>query len=194
VRKLVNGYGVDGRFAEEDLGDADLSGADLRGADLSGANLTGSILRDTIIDEDTKLDPKWLVAWRIVNEGTPGKNLTDFKDLRGAYLAGADLSSAKLAGVDLSEANLAGVDLTSADLTDARLGGANLSNARLINAKLAGAVFSNADLSGASVNWHGSVEHRFVWCEELPCAESIDDANGRTQVYVVSAYWQVSGD
>jgi uncharacterized protein YjbI with pentapeptide repeats len=150
VRKLVNGDGVHGNFTGEDLADADLSGADLRGADLRGAKLTGSILRGTLIDEETKLDPKWLVVWKIVNERTPA-NLTDLKDLRGAYLADADLSEAKLVGMDLSEANLSGANLMGADLSGAQLGGANLSKAELYHANLVGAALSNADLSGASL-------------------------------------------
>ena len=128
------------RLSRAEMGGADLSGADLRGADLRGAELRGAMLLGTVLDDTTKLDDKWRLAWEIVNQGAEGRNLS------GVDLSGADLRQGKLARADLS-----GAVLTSADLREADLKGANLRRAGLDFAELQGADLTGADLAG--VEW-----------------------------------------
>ena len=111
------------------LSGANLSGADLSDADLSGADLSGADLRNTKIDENTKLDPKWRKVWQIVNQPQANRHLSD-ADLSDADLSGADLSGADLSGADLSDADLSDADLSGADLSDADLRSANVENTR----------------------------------------------------------------
>ncbi|NEN91889.1 MAG: pentapeptide repeat-containing protein [Okeania sp. SIO3H1] len=125
---------------------ADLSGADLREADLSGADLSGAYLKRTSINENTNLESKWRVVWKIVNEG--GQNL----DLREADLRGADLRVADLRGAYLIRADLIGADLRGADLRGAYLSGAYLIRADLSGADLSGAYLIRADLSEADLS------------------------------------------
>lgn len=77
----------------------------------------------TLIDDQTQLDPKWRVIWKISNHGGQKHDLTN-----------ADLTEANLIGVNLKEANLKGADLR----------GANLSGAFLTNAQVEGAQFKGA--------------------------------------------------
>ncbi|MDJ0901486.1 MAG: pentapeptide repeat-containing protein [Xenococcus sp. MO_188.B8] len=49
----------DANLSDANLSDANLSDADLSDADLSDVNLSGANLRNTIINEETKLDDKW---------------------------------------------------------------------------------------------------------------------------------------
>ncbi len=100
-----------------------LKGASLINADLSLANLKG-----TIIDENTSIDDKWRLVWKIVNQGAVRQSLE---------------------GKDLSFANLNFADLQKAYLKQAIFKGASLQEANLASAALEGADFDNADLSQA---------------------------------------------
>ena len=134
-----------GDLREADLREADLSEADLGRADLSGANLRGTCLKATIIDDQTKLEPKWRLVWEVVNQAVPGRHLRG-ADLRGANLRRADLREADLRGADLREADLGGANLRRADLRGADLSGASLSEADLSGADLREADLREADL------------------------------------------------
>lgn len=131
-------------FKKANLTGASLNGANLRGANFSGANLRAVDLRDSKIElkgeQTTKLEPKDLLMWRVVNEPMQGRNLSR-QNLDGFYL-----SSAMLKRANLTDAKLAWVNLGNANLVEAQLSGANLTGTNLIGANLTG-----ADLSG--VNW-----------------------------------------
>ena len=154
-------------LSDADLSSADLSGADLRGANLSGADLRGANLIGARIDAQTKIDRKWHLVWKIVNQGASEQDLIGI-DKKGANvrrvnldvvagLSGASLSDADLSGVnrshaDLSHADLSGANLSYADLSHADLSGANLSYADLSHADLSHAGLSGANLSGAKLS------------------------------------------
>lgn len=127
-------------LAGADLNGADLGGADLRAANLRNANLREANLLGALVDQRTKLDDKWRMAWEIVNQGAEGRSLA------GADLSGADLRQAKLARADLSDASLVTANLRGADLR-----GANLEDADLDFAELQGADLTGANLAG--VEW-----------------------------------------
>jgi len=112
------------------LGVVDLSNANLKGANLRGAYLDFANLQDAVIDDNTKIEPKWRLVWELVNQGGRGRNLR---------------------GVDLESANLAGVDLADADLSGANLNSTNLRNANLLGANLEGANLEFSDLCGATM-------------------------------------------
>jgi len=160
---LVQAYRFNPRLIHADLSYADLSGSDLslanlsyadlsgtnlsfanlRGANLSGANPSGADLsfanlRGVIIDEETRIDAKWCLAWEVINRGGRNANLSgadlSFASLRGANLSGANLSGANLSGADLPHANLHGTDLRGANLYRANLQHANLHRAKVQNA------------------------------------------------------------
>ena len=108
---------------------ADLSSADLSRADLSDANLRGAYLKSALIDERTKLDHKWRLVWKILNEPVTARNLI---------------------GVDLSGANL-----NNANLNSVNLNGANLNNTFLIATQALRANFQGATLTGACLeDWN----------------------------------------
>jgi BTB/POZ domain-containing protein KCTD9 len=109
---------------------ANLRGADLRGADLSGADLRQAKLHNARIDENTKMDRKWLLTWQILNQYRVNRSLVNVD------LSGAGLSQANLRGANLRYANLSGCDLSEADLLRANLVGTNLTGANLTGAKL----------------------------------------------------------
>jgi uncharacterized protein YjbI with pentapeptide repeats len=163
-------------LSEADLYKADLKGADLRGADLRGANLRKAELAivnlmGTLINQETKLNDKWRLIHRLVNEGGANEDLSNI-DLSGANLSGVDLSNANLTGVSLRgiiinedtklddkwklvhqlvnegaiNKDLSGVDLSGADLTFLDFSGANLKGADLKGADLTGATFWASDL------------------------------------------------
>ncbi|MEI2580011.1 pentapeptide repeat-containing protein [Scytonema sp. PRP1] len=172
-------------LSRADLSYADLSDADLSGADLSGANLSGAILSDAnlkdaiIIDESTKIEPKWYLVWEIVNQEANGKDLSgaDLSDanLSGANLSladlsGANLSGANLSGAKLSDANLSRADLSRADLSRANLSDANLSDADLSDADLSGAKLSHADLGGSKLS-HADLSDKDLSGADLSCAD-----------------------
>ncbi|NEQ75922.1 MAG: protein kinase [Okeania sp. SIO2C9] len=102
-----------------------LVNANLQNANLKNANLKLTNLRRTSINEQTILNPKWRLVWKIVNN--------KYQDLN---LKKADLSNAFLVG------NLENIDLE----------GANLENSNLTNSILAGANLKNANLKGAKIN------------------------------------------
>jgi uncharacterized protein YjbI with pentapeptide repeats len=162
------------------LNNTDFSFASLCGADLSGANLTNANfkyanLHGSIINEATRIEPKWNQIWRISNQGARGLNLTG-ADLIGANLQHTDLSgiqlnNAALKGVNLRKANLSYADLSGADmgidyesnprhyrgvvctdLSEATLLNAKLHNANLGYANLKSAILNEADLSSANLN------------------------------------------
>ena len=132
------------------LSGANLSGANLfltnlRGVNLRSANLGGAYLRGALIDEKTKLDDKWRLVWKILNEPFTKRNLRG-ADLKGVNLRSANLRSANLSSADLIGANLSYANLIGANLIGANLRGVNLSYANLISADL-----RDADLSYANV-------------------------------------------
>jgi uncharacterized protein YjbI with pentapeptide repeats len=106
-----------------------LSYANLSYANLLGANLNRTVLHGSIINEETKLDTKWHLIWRIVNEGISNTDLSG-ADLSYAYLSGTDLSHANLSYANLSGADLSHANLSSADLNNANLNHANVQNAQ----------------------------------------------------------------
>ncbi len=60
---LSNAFLSGADLSGADLSGADLSGADLSGADLSGADLSGADLSGSKINNATKLDFQWHLAW-----------------------------------------------------------------------------------------------------------------------------------
>jgi Pentapeptide repeats (8 copies) len=124
------------------LNGANLNGTILIGADLTGANLRGVDLKNSKIElagkRPTKLDQRFLLMWKIVNEPLAGRNLT------GLNLDGFYLNSVVLKQANLTNAQLAWVNLTKADLSDAQLVGANLKGTNLRGANLRGANFISA--------------------------------------------------
>jgi uncharacterized protein YjbI with pentapeptide repeats len=109
-------------LSQADLRQAKLGGADLRGADLGGANLAAASLRGAEIDETTKMDDKWRIAWQIVNQGGAQRDFGNQPlDLAQADLSGANLRGANLASVSLREADLSGADLSGATLSGVSL-------------------------------------------------------------------------
>ncbi|HAX75849.1 MAG TPA: hypothetical protein DCY88_08425 [Cyanobacteria bacterium UBA11372] len=147
---LSRTYLSDANLSRTYLSDANLIGADLIGANLIGANLNGAI-----IDDETKIDGKWRLVWKIVNQRAKGRNLRNANlshaNLSRAYLSRADLSRADLSRANLSDAYLSRANLSDANLSDANLSSANLSSANLSGANLSGANLSGADLSDADL-------------------------------------------
>ncbi|MFM6611010.1 MAG: pentapeptide repeat-containing protein [Dolichospermum sp.] len=169
---------IDANLSSAILIDADLSDANLSGADLTNACLYGTILKDVIIDNNTKIDKKYHLIWRIFNEELMDRNLSGV-DLTGAWLEKANLnkvnlSNAKLHEVsfsnemdkigtfdrilatrlkaaNLTEANLENANLKRADLRDAKLIRANLRGVDLTEADLRKARLTGANLSGADL-------------------------------------------
>ena len=102
------------------------------------------------------------VRIRVVNGHVikPGVNLAR-KNLRdaflvGANLTGADLRGANLRGADLRDANLTnanlrGADLRDSQLPDANLTGADLTGVNMVMANSSGAILVNAKLPGAKM-------------------------------------------
>ncbi len=136
----------DANLKDADLIFAHLRGANLRGANLGGANLGGANLSDvnlqnTIINENTKLNSRWHLAWDIVNNPSARRYLSDVDlsgiNLRGAALKDADLSDANLNHTDLRDANLIRANLSGAVLIRANLSGADLRNAKVENTRFA---------------------------------------------------------
>lgn len=172
-----------------DLEGANLNGADLRGANLTQANLIKVSLAGAILDENTCLDSKWRLVWKIVNEGTTGLNL------RGADLTYANLKGVNLISVNLSEANLSGASLVEAHLSGASLVGANLSHsslqkANLIGANLAGAYLNYANLTQADL-WKADLTQSKLWNTNLTQANlwkaDLSEAN-LTSANLTAAY------
>lgn len=155
---------------------ADLSGANLKGADLSGADL-----RKVRIDDKTQLDDKWLLVWRVINQGMKtlsGANLSN-SNLRSANLYQANLCKANLNETNLNGANLCGANLYGASLNEtnlneaylfmanlrgAKLRKAHLRGANLREAKLCGADMSETDLSKADLR-EISYDDKTIWPE-----------------------------
>lgn len=152
------------------LTNANLIGADLRDADLRWADLNNAALLNVMVNDQTQLDPRWLLAWEIVREPQAGRDLTGV-DLSWTSLSNANLTNAKLSKADLSytriyRANLQNADLSGADLSktewrDVDLNTADLSHARLCDsqwdvnlrgANLQAAYLCNAALAGSRYN------------------------------------------
>lgn len=153
-KDLTNADLKGANLAGADLSGSDLSGANLEKANLEGANLFYVNLGHTIIDSDTKLDDKWLLVWKIVNQ--QADKMLVAVDLSCTFLVNANLNSANLQNTNLSDANFEGVNLEkanleNANLTNTNLQGADLKNANLSNANLSKADLSYADLSGANI-------------------------------------------
>ena len=119
---------------------ADLTRANLVGANLQGSNLVRASLHQTIIDQTTVLNQKWIFVWTVVNK------LYASKDFRGLDLRGVNFSNCELQGVDFSEA-----DLSGAFLERAKFRGANFSRAKLVESYLLEADFSGANLDEADL-------------------------------------------
>ena len=153
---------------------AELVSADLRGADLRGADLRGASLWMAEIDDNTQIDAKWLLVWRIRNGDAKGKAFP------GVDLSEANLYCGFLQGTDLSGANLTGVDLRGGSLSDAVLTGADLTGADLESADLRRAYLGGAILSGADLRWadlsEANLSGTIVTDEQLALARSLKDA------------------
>ena len=165
VWRILN-EGVSGQdLSGKDLSNADLSGADFSGVDLSSADLRNAKLVNVKINSYTKLDAKWHLVLKILNEGVSGKDLsgkdlssTNFSsvdlssvNLSGSNLSNADLSNSNLIGADLRNTDLSGVNFGTTNLSGAKLNGSNLTNADFSNANLSGVDFSGANFSGAKL-------------------------------------------
>lgn len=162
----ANLRGADLRDADlsfSDLSKANLSEADLRGANLSGANLFWPNLRGAVIDDTTRIEERWRLAWEIVHQGGKGRDLGSV-DLNSTDLSGADLRSANLREADLSNANLSGTDLTAADLFSSNLRGTTIDDTtkiegrwrlvwEIVNQGGKGRYLGSAELSGADLQW-----------------------------------------
>ena len=143
-------------LSSADLSSADLSSANLRDADLSDANLSFANLsfaklRDTIISDETKIDPKWKLVHELINKGGKGKDLS-FANLSFANLSFANLRAANLRWANLNGADLSSAILISADLRRAKLNGAILRSANLRSANLRSAILIWADLIWADLS------------------------------------------
>ena len=112
-----------------------MKNCDLRGADLTGLNLKWAVFNGAILDETTKLSPKWRRVWKLANAGG----------------VRADLRRADLPGADLRQARLQVADLTGAHLQSASLMGAHLFRARLRRADLPGTYLQYVDLQRADL-------------------------------------------
>ncbi|MBK8050919.1 MAG: pentapeptide repeat-containing protein [Anaerolineales bacterium] len=87
--------------------------------------LTHADLNGARFDTAKRLDPRWRIAWEIVNRPQAGR-----------LLAGANLQGANLKQATLQAANLKNADLRSSQLEGANLAGADLAGARLRQASI----------------------------------------------------------
>jgi hypothetical protein len=181
-------------LSKANLSGADLSGADLSGADLSKASLNKVNFRGTIINRETKIDDKWRLVHRLINEG--GVNI---------HLRGKDLSYANLYGVDLRTANLSDVDLRGAIINDEtkiddkwrlvhRLineGGVNedLSGVDLSGAYLGFADFREANLRGANLKGTDLTRATF-WDSDLKGNELAQAKEKAKQTIQAAKNWE----
>ncbi len=150
-KDLTNADLKGANLAGADLGGCDLSGANLEKANLEGANLFYVNLGSTIIDSHTKLDDKWLLVWKIVNQQVD-KLLLIGAELSCTYLVNANLNGANLQDTNLSDANFEGINLESANLEGANLTNTNLEAALLKSVNLCNANLTNADLNYADLS------------------------------------------
>lgn len=160
--KLKNAY----------LRGANLQEAKLQGADLTEAKLHLANLKDIEVDNNTKIERKWLLVAKILNpelrHQSLEEELTDLskEDLQLAYLPNSKLEETTLRNANLQGANLQGANLTNADLTEAKLEPAfleednplyrekipvNLNRAILVDATLKKANMQEADLTRANL-------------------------------------------
>jgi uncharacterized protein YjbI with pentapeptide repeats len=117
---------------QENLKGANLQGLNLKGIDLEKANLSNVNFQGTLINEDTKIEPKWLLVWKIVNQGLDNENLSQIQFnetvlkeshlknvvFRKALFSLVNLDRAKLTAIDFSHATLNHVNLDKANLND----------------------------------------------------------------------------
>jgi uncharacterized protein YjbI with pentapeptide repeats len=115
------------------LDGANLSNAVLSGAILTGASCKGTKFHQAKIDENTQIDPKWLIVWRLVNGAWGGQSLTN------KNLSDADLSKADLSGVDCSGANFDRANLSQTSFRGCQMEGASFKEAMLDGADFTGA-------------------------------------------------------
>ncbi|NEQ66149.1 MAG: pentapeptide repeat-containing protein [Symploca sp. SIO2D2] len=165
---LCRAYLSKADLSRADLRGTDLRGTDLRGTDLRGTDLRGTDLRGSEINLTTKLDDKWFLVWKILNQPTIELtivSLRDRADLSEANLSGADLSGTNFNGADLRGTDLRGTDLNGADLSGADLSGANLNGANLNGANLNGANLNGANLSRVRINHITKLDEKWflVW-------------------------------
>ena len=150
----ANLSGADLRWAK--ISGADLRDANLGGANLNGANLDFAMLSGSVINDETRMSPKWHLVWDVLNRPRPNREFIDADlsraDLSGARLPRANLSDTDLAGAQLNDADLSGANLIRAALSRANLNGANLSGADLSEAGLREADLSGANLIGANLS------------------------------------------
>ena len=146
-------------LSQADLSGADLSEAHLQGAILNQANLKGANISDASFDEDSNLN----LIWKIVNRGTPDRDLSQQNlsqaNLSDAFLWKANLTKANLSDTNLSQADLMESNLVKANLCRTNLRRANLSQADLTEANLTETNLSEANLTGAklrNVNLNGA--------------------------------------
>ncbi len=152
ARKALLQYKV--RLKQEDLRGTDLAQLNLKGIDLQQADLSNTNLRGTIINEYTKMNPKWLLVWQIVNQGLKGHNLSKI-DLSGAKLQGANIAEVNFSegifsGVNFNQANLTKVNLSQAHLSEVNFRETKLVDLDLSNAYLQEVDFHRANLSGVN--------------------------------------------
>ncbi|MDZ4872997.1 MAG: hypothetical protein CLLPBCKN_002393 [Chroococcidiopsis cubana SAG 39.79] len=105
-------------FSKADLRASNLKGSDLSHTNLSDADLTGAKfdnrtkLKGSIINEQTKLDPRYRLIWKIVNQGAREFNLKEI-DFRDVSLSGIDFRGADLEGVNLNPDHRADLNYVS---------------------------------------------------------------------------------
>ncbi|MEM1393382.1 MAG: pentapeptide repeat-containing protein [Cyanobacteria bacterium P01_H01_bin.150] len=148
----------DANLRGTDFSSANLSGANLSGADLNGVNFSGADIRNVTINSETKLDAKWHLVWKILNQHEKAyRRKIENTDLSGADLSGVNLNNTYITKSNLSNTNLSNINLNGAflynnNLSDANLSGANLNSVRLDNANLSNANLSSANLHGANLS------------------------------------------
>ena len=153
-------------FTGANLTEADFAGADLRFTSLLDAQIDFIGLQNTIIDEETLLDPKTRLIWELVNGRKVGATISN-ELLAVSNFREADLRNTKWIGTDIRGSDLAQADLTGANLMGARLEFASFRGTiidesttmpekwrlvwRLNNEDFSGANLSGRDLSNAAL-------------------------------------------
>lgn len=137
---------------------ADLQEADFRGAILSEADFTGADVRRAQFLGARDL-PAWIQAGldeqgRFQTEVLAQSIAQGFRQLRGAFLLGADLSGNIFEKVDFTETNLSYIRADQTDFKESQLQGVNISyavlkDARFIASDLLESVFFASQLEGA---------------------------------------------
>lgn len=149
AHKLVIEYSK--KREQQDLKGSNLQGLNLQGVDLEKADLSNVNFQGIIINKDTKIAPKWLLVWKIVNQGLKNENWTEIQ-LNKANLKESNIQDFIFRNGLLSEVNLSQANLTSIDFQDSTLNNVNLDEAYLNNIKLKKAIFQKISLQKTSLN------------------------------------------